>query len=279
MPRCPSCSKVLPSDNAVLRHMNQPTSRCFGWVDNLVQIGELLEQESEEKNIRNSKSPQLAHWQSIGECSAPDDNMDIDRPELEPDRGTIEEFPGAARVFAQQQNSFLDHFDRDRFSEERRSNLYYPFASRADWEFGLWLTRSGLSMAAIDSFLSLELVSSPYSSCSTCDEGSHFQAKTLPLSFRTAQQLRGLVEILPKGPEWRCRTLSTKVPTKSPIRLFYRDPVECLEALFNHPLFHDKLTLVPRRVYRTAERLVRVYSDWMSGNAAWEMQVSRFCEL
>lgn len=57
------------------------------------------------------------------------------------------------------------------------------------------------------------------------------------------------------------------------MRLFYRDPVKCLEALFIHPLFHDKLDLVPRRVYRTAERLVRVYSEWMTGNAAWEMQV------
>jgi hypothetical protein len=160
MPRCPSCSKVLPSDNAVLRHLNQPTSRCFGWVDNLVQIGELLEQNSEEKNIRTSpKSPELANWQPTGEWSALDDEMDVDRREPELDSGTLEEFPGAARVFAHQQNSFLDHFDRDQFSQERRTNLYYPFASRADWEFGLWLTRSGLSMAAIDSLLSLELVS------------------------------------------------------------------------------------------------------------------------
>jgi Plavaka transposase len=99
--------------------------------------------------------------------------------------------------------------------------------------------------------------------------------KTLQLSFRTAQQLRGLVELLPSGPEWQCRILSPNVPTKSPVRLFYRDPLKCLEALFNHPLFHDKLDLVPRRVYRTAEHLVRVYTEWITGNAAWEMQVSK----
>lgn len=162
MPRCPSCSKILPSDNAVLRHMNQSTSRCFGWVDNLVQIGELLAQDSEENNIRRGPNlPAPTHWQPTEEWNAQDQEMEmeIDLPDPEPYRGTVEEFPGAAAVFAQQQNSFLDRFDRDKFSHERRTNLYYPFASRADWELGLWLTRSGLSMAAIDSLLSLELVS------------------------------------------------------------------------------------------------------------------------
>lgn len=96
---------------------------------------------------------------------------------------------------------------------------------------------------------------------------------TLPISFRTAQQLRGLVELLPSGPEWRYRVLETK-PTKLPVRLFYRDTVQCLEALFSHPLFHDKMDLIPRRVYRTAERLVRVYSGWMTGDVAWQMQAS-----
>ena len=67
--------------------------------------------------------------------------------------------------------------------------------------------------------------------------------------------------------------MTTAIPTKSPVRLFYRDSVECLEALFQHPLFHDKLDFVPRRVYRTAERMVRVYSEWMTGNVAWDIQV------
>lgn len=100
--------------------------------------------------------------------------------------------------------------------------------------------------------------------------------KRLPVSFRTAQQLRGLVELLPSGPEWRCRVIDTARPTKSPVRLFYRDTIHCLESLFNNPLFHDKMDLVPRRIYRTAERLIRVYNEWMSGDIAWHMQVFFF---
>ena len=29
----------------------------------------------------------------------------------------------------------------------------------------------------------------------------------------------------------------------------------------------------PRRLYKTAEKLERVYSEWMTGNSAWEAQV------
>jgi hypothetical protein len=71
---------------------------------------------------------------------------------------TIDLFPGAAEVFGRG-TTFLDRFDLDKYSEERKANLFYPFASKQDWEVASWLSRSGLSMASIDKFLSLELVS------------------------------------------------------------------------------------------------------------------------
>ena len=69
--------------------------------------------------------------------------------------GCAEQFPGG--------KTFMDEFRNDRYAEERRQNLYFPWASRREWAFASWLLRSRLSMAAIDSLLSLELVSdSPY---------------------------------------------------------------------------------------------------------------------
>ena len=87
-----------------------------------------------------------------------DQPADADWPG-DPHQEIVEEFPGAAAIFLCQPNLFLNHFDRDQFSQEHHSNLYYPFTSCVDWEMGLWLTCSGLSMAAINSLLSLELVS------------------------------------------------------------------------------------------------------------------------
>jgi hypothetical protein len=67
--------------------------------------------------------------------------------------------------------------------------------------------------------------------------------------------------------------METSCETKRPARLFYRDAVDCLAYLFSNPLFKDWLELSPYRVFETAERLVRVYSEWMSAGVAWGMQV------
>jgi len=98
----------------------------------------------------------------------------------------------------------------------------------------------------------------------------------MPLSFRSAKELRGRAEMLPPGPQWQVRKMKTSHPTKRPVRLYYHDPIECLQALFRSPLLADNIQLTPYRLFKTAGKLVRVYSEWMSGNAAWEMQVSSY---
>lgn len=139
--------------------MNQPSSRCHGWVDQLVQIGELVDDVASmpKKGPTRVASPDspagFEGWNSPNYSEH--DAMDVDPPQ----QSLVEEYPGAAATYNQERKSFLQHFDQDQFAEQRCSNLYYPFGSRADWELGLWLTRSGLSMAAIDSLLSLGLVS------------------------------------------------------------------------------------------------------------------------
>ncbi|KAG1808474.1 hypothetical protein EV424DRAFT_1574242 [Suillus variegatus] len=140
--------------------------------------------------------------------------------------------------------TFLDSFHSDENNTYRTGNHYYPFSGRRDWEVALWLLRSGLSMAKVDSFLSLEMI------------------KSLPLSF----------QILPGGPPWMSQVIPTAHPTKSPVILYWRDPLECIASLLNHPFFHDRMDFTPRRVYATAQRLCRVYSEWMTGDNAWNMQ-------
>jgi hypothetical protein len=63
----------------------------------------------------------------------------------------------AAEIFGRGE-SFTDVFNNDKYADRRDDNLYYPFASKPDWEMASFLLRSTLSMAAIDEFLSLELV-------------------------------------------------------------------------------------------------------------------------
>ena len=48
--------------------------------------------------------------------------------------------------------------DKDEHGAQQQENLYFPFASREEWEFASWLLRSGLGLSAIDHLLSLDLV-------------------------------------------------------------------------------------------------------------------------
>ncbi|KAG1843443.1 hypothetical protein F4604DRAFT_1689530 [Suillus subluteus] len=109
-------------------------------------------------------------------------------------------------------------------------------------------------MAAINKFLQLSMI------------------EQLRLSFNNAKDLRSRAEMLPKGLSWKCQIVPLLHGTKSPIQLFWRDPVECLESLFSNPLFHDQLDFIPHRVYKTAVWLLRVYSEWLTGDTAWSIQ-------
>jgi len=97
--------------------------------------------------------------------------------------------------------------------------------------------------------------------------------RTLCLSFSTAKELRGHAELLPSGPRWCAMEVSTMHPTKQPVYLYWRDPLECIAWLLNHPLSRDVLEFVPHCVYRMSEKLCRVYTEWMTGDEAWNMQV------
>ncbi|KIK11045.1 hypothetical protein PISMIDRAFT_123437, partial [Pisolithus microcarpus 441] len=123
--------------------------------------------------------------------------------------------------------TFMDWFFDNQYVTLRWQNLYYPFTSAGDWQLASWLLRSRLSMAAIDDFLSLQLV------------------KQLPISFRSAKELRLHTEMLPSSPRWKSHTLLPQVPTKRKPIIYYRDPLECLQSLLSHPLFTSHISFIP----------------------------------
>ncbi|KAG2109909.1 uncharacterized protein F5147DRAFT_575484 [Suillus discolor] len=151
--------------------------------------------------------------------------------------------------------TFLSLFDADENSIYHKTNLYYPFSGRREWQLAAWLLRSGLSMEKMNSFLALEMIDD------------------LPLSFRSAKELRGRAESLPSGPRWKSQVIQMSHPTKSPAVLYWQDPLECIATIFNHPLFRNCLDYTSRKEYSTTQRHSRIYTEWMTGDHAWEMQV------
>ncbi|KAE9383333.1 hypothetical protein BT96DRAFT_844117 [Gymnopus androsaceus JB14] len=165
------------------------------------------------------------------------------------------EYQGAARVVGYGKTA-LDLFNEDRFSDHRRLNLYYPWASKGEWEVAQYLLKSSLSLADIDEFLKLELV------------------EKMNLSFKTAKELRSRADLLPAVPQWKYRVIPAQpgFPSKNPLVLYYRDAVECLQHILRNPLIQDSLKFTPLQIFNTAAKTMRVYESWLSGNRAWSMQ-------
>jgi hypothetical protein len=167
----------------------------------------------------------------------------------------------------------MDIFDEDSHASKRENNVYYPFASADEWELASFLVKSGLSISAIDEFLKLQLVSLIDLKLSVLKLKTPLQVQGIRLSFRTAKDLRNRAEILPSGPRWQSVPMETPVPATHRIDLFYRNPLECLESLMRSPLLKDCISFTPFRLYESAAKVMRVYTEWLSGNAAWYMQV------
>ncbi|KAJ3818244.1 hypothetical protein F5880DRAFT_1491700 [Lentinula raphanica] len=167
----------------------------------------------------------------------------------------IETFPGAAAVYYPGMTA-MDEFNDDRFATERETNLYYPFANRNEWQSANWLLTSSLSMGEIDTFLKLEATKNHY------------------LSFRTAQELKARMDLLPTVARWKSKRLimDPSYPTKKPVHLFYRDAIEVLQDILKSPLVQDFLSFTPLQIFETAAKLSRVYDSWLSSERAWRLQ-------
>ena len=80
--------------------------------------------------------------------------------------------------------------------------------------------------------------------------------------------------MLPSGPKWQVQSITVDgYPTKAPVDFYYRDALECVRVLYGNPLFSGYIENVPTRMFRSRDRDVRVYSEWMTGDESWEMQV------
>ncbi|KAE9387336.1 hypothetical protein BT96DRAFT_837803 [Gymnopus androsaceus JB14] len=201
----------------------------------------------------SSPPPALQVPQDHHDSYDPESEDRYDPPEE--DRPLVIPYPGATKVVGQGV-TYLDDFNQDRFAEERKTNLYYPFASRAEWETVSFLLNSSLTMAEISDYLKLELT------------------KRSNLSFRTATKLRERVDLLPPVPAWKFQVIPTsrRYPSKTPLILYFRDPLECLQDILKSPLIQDSLNFSPLGIFTSSAKLVRVYESWLSGTRANDMQ-------
>lgn len=167
MPRCPRCKKRFKDASRVLNHINQPLGSCHSLPKELVRISDTLRHRLQRQQQQHATPGSAPTAKSpIGGHNVDDDPMDIDGndfpdPQTQPEHSTdpiVETYPGAAKIHGTGP-TFMQSFNADTYAKEREQNLYYPFASKDEWEVASFLTQSNLSMSAIDTFLALNLVS------------------------------------------------------------------------------------------------------------------------
>ena len=286
----------------VLQHMNQPAGLCYGSLP-LFDKNCILAAQAPKAPGPRPDSHSTDYWEELELPEGPSIlNEDIemnepdialipsgDPPTFQPSQpGSrqlhlgqyVETFKECGETFAGG-GTFMDEFWDDQYVAQRQENVFYPWVLKQEWAFASWLLHSCLSMAAIDSLLLLDIVSSYVHWLKSFSDP--LQIKGALLSFCSAKELRTQAKILPLGPKWVCKTLRPEYPVKQ-LHLFYCNPIECLQSLLSHPLFTNHISFIPRKVWTCAVKLCQVYDEWLSGDCAWSIQVSlliylHYCEL
>lgn len=152
--RCPSCGKELKDHTSVARHMSQPRSGCNTWLEDLIRLNSILPPSNDAMVTDDSyETEDMAYDFNNGESFERESGSRTQDRDAE----VTDFFPEPPLAF-EHGYTFLSLFESDENSVHRKTNLYYPFSSRREWQVAAWLLRSGLSMGQIDSFLALEMV-------------------------------------------------------------------------------------------------------------------------
>lgn len=149
--QCPTCFRRFASNSSVLRHMNSPQTSCLTWFDFLESIS---------PPGRHTPTDGPDHDEASHTSSPPHNSETACNDGLVDDPAPTQyedTHPNIPFIFGSGQG-FIDAFNSDGFAEKRKHNLYFPFSSKEEWGLALWLSRSGLSMRAIDDLLALPIV-------------------------------------------------------------------------------------------------------------------------
>jgi hypothetical protein len=132
---------------------------------NLLDNGEDDEDEDED-DIASSDNPPpffaprpVQHHPSIPESDYDTPLASVD-PSAGPRPGTLRDYHPNVPIAHPGGENHLQKMDRDVHAAIRHTeNLYYPFASKAEFDLGYWLSEAALSQKEVDGFLHLEHVS------------------------------------------------------------------------------------------------------------------------
>jgi hypothetical protein len=82
------------------------------------------------------------------------------------------------------------------------------------------------------------------------------------------------IDRLPSKSGWKCETVEVKgnmigaegKPVTESVELWFRDPVECIQALIGDPTFRENLAYAPQKVFTSGSGTTRIYDEAWTGD-------------
>ncbi|KAH8983317.1 hypothetical protein EDB86DRAFT_2811651 [Lactarius hatsudake] len=255
---CPKCRRRFTNSRGVLAHLNHKKSSCHDFLDDDDALSAFVEEETQQRARFVQERSLPTFWNRVPSPAPSPAPAPAPAPAPTPphvNTTTTEYHSCSSFIYGQKANTF-ERIAGDRFAHRRVNNPYYPFQGREEWGLARFLARSSLSQSEIDEFLKLEWV------------------QRLNPTFTSAHALRSLIESLPDPPRWYCdRMVIEGYETEHPIYFYWRDALSVIEYIFGNPVFASYMQYDPQRLWTDASRTERIYSEYMTGDFAWQSQV------
>ncbi|KAH8979026.1 hypothetical protein EDB83DRAFT_2537413 [Lactarius deliciosus] len=207
----------------------------------------------------NRTTPEMAAGSPSEHERPQDDNTLQSRGEVGPvleRRPKVTRYPGGnAGVTHSKANMTKNQKHETKIGDASQSNPYAPFASSLDWQIAKWVKLHGPSSTAFTEMMAIEGVQ-----------------ERLGLTFKNTQELNDLVDSHHPGrpPFQRKEVLVGNEVCK----VFYRDIIQCIRALFGDPDLAPYLIFAPKKHYINDERTERMYHDMHTGSWWWTTQAT-----
>ncbi|KAJ3744256.1 hypothetical protein DFH05DRAFT_1535542 [Lentinula detonsa] len=155
--------------------------------------------------------------------------------------------------------SRLSHVIRD---ELKGADVLGPFANGEEWELAKWSIKN-VGHNATESFLKLPIIK-----------------RRVDPDFKTKDQFLDRIDELPSGVEWQRRVLSLigdlkdedGNPLTEDLKLWFRDPVECVHELMGNPVFRKVMKYSPVKLFNDAEERSESIDEMWTAQWWWELQ-------
>ncbi|KAH7098536.1 hypothetical protein BKA62DRAFT_810670 [Auriculariales sp. MPI-PUGE-AT-0066] len=281
MPQCKFCSRIFKTCGGLFSHLTQD-DQCKSRQE------AVLKALASEQAARFTKiQPALYNQESESDCSSQasgdgfehlrsphhDDYFDIDyspvaspllaqRKQARSLRVTITDVPeengddvvdehGTAATMRQKRRRTPMDCD---YADFVGKSGFGPFPTEADWKLASWAKLESVSDSAISRLLKIQ--------------AAHADS----LTIKSARDINRLIDKLPSPAEFQHEKLCVD-GQPIPFDCFHRNALEIVRDLIGDPTFAGQLLFKPVRRWTSKARKTRKFSEWNTGNWAWEIQL------